>query len=77
MKINLPIEILIKILQYARNKCSKCGKNIIIPYALFGVKYYCCKKCFPFSPSSTRLSEYMYVVFSKKNDDGTFFEMNS
>ena len=68
MKVTLPVEVLIKILQFAENRCKICKKYTIIPYVLLRKKYYCSKKCFPCMPSNKLESALVYSEQNRIND---------
>ena len=68
MKVTLPVEILIRILQFAENRCKICKKYTIIPYVLLRKKYYCSTKCFPCMPSNKLESALVYSEQNRIND---------
>ena len=68
MKVTLPVEVLIRILQFAENRCKICKKYTIIPYVLLRKKYYCSKKCFPCVPSNKLESALVYSEQNRIND---------
>ena len=68
MKVTLPVEVMIRILQFAENRCTICKKYTIIPYVLLRKKYYCSTKCFPCMPSNKLESALVYSEQNKIND---------